>query len=187
MLTQTLDVFDGYDHIVTPAPSCLAALAHEYAPLAEDDDELGGRLERLSASLVDVAAFLDGPGRPPDGTRFATEATQRVGVHRFCQCSNVLGRDDRLERLLAELTTATVVPIAEAEVCCGFGGSSSIAAPEVSATIAERKLANIDAARVDIVVADNPGCILHLRGAIAARGDGPPVLHLAEFLAAGSG
>jgi Fe-S oxidoreductase len=72
----------------------------------------------------------------------------------------------------------------EANVCCGFGGSTSFDAPEVARGIVERKLSNIDSTGADVLVTDNPGCVLHLRGAAHASGRRLRVQHLAEIMAA---
>jgi Fe-S oxidoreductase len=66
--------------------------------------------------------------------------------------------------------------------CCGFGGSFSFEHPEVSGHVAEAKLAAASAA-APIVVADNPGCIMHLRRQVRARGMSLRVLHFAELIA----
>jgi L-lactate dehydrogenase complex protein LldF len=75
------------------------------------------------------------------------------------------------------------VPLPEADTCCGFGGSTSVRNPELAAGILDRKLGCVDRTQAPIVVTDNPGCILHLRGGLHASGRGVRVLHLAEYLA----
>jgi L-lactate dehydrogenase complex protein LldF len=111
-------------------------------------------------------------------------AGARVTVHRFCQGSNLLGAGDRLERLIADLCAIELAPLAETEVCCGFGGSTSLTAPEVSHGILTRKLDNVVASGARVLVTDNPGCVLHLRGGVDASGLRVRVVHVAEFLAA---
>jgi len=71
----------------------------------------------------------------------------------------------------------------EGEVCCGFGGSTSLDHPQVAREIAERKLDNVAETAATVLVSDNPGCILHLRGVAAARGMPLRVAHVAELLA----
>ena len=134
--------------------------------------------------MFDLVSLLDGPGCPFDQPALVrwNEATKRVGVHRFCQTTNVLRRDDELEVLIEKLTGIELVELPEATVCCGFGGASSVKAPEVAEAIVRRKLACVDDARIDLLITDNPGCILHLRAAVAAAGNGPEVMHVAEFL-----
>jgi Fe-S oxidoreductase len=54
----------------------------------------------------------------------------------------------------------------------------------VAARILERKLANVRVTGARILVTDNPGCILHLRGGIRAQQLPVHVLHIAELVAA---
>ena len=100
---------------------------------------------------------------------------------------NCLGLHDEGRRAL-EALGVDVAEMAESSTCCGFGGSFSLDHPAVSERIVRRKLNNIAATGAHTVVADNPGCIMHLRGAIdAARknhpeANSPRVLHIAELL-----
>jgi Fe-S oxidoreductase len=71
----------------------------------------------------------------------------------------------------------------EAAVCCGFGGSTSLERPEMAREIAARKLDNVAQTDAAVLVTDNPGCLLHLRGAADARGMTLRVAHVAEILA----
>jgi hypothetical protein len=94
----------------------------------------------------------------------------------------VLGHGDEMEQLIGE-HGGGVAPLAEREVCCGFGGSTSFAHPEVAQGIVERKLGCIADTGAPTVVTDNPGCQLHLRAAAARSGPAVEVRHLAEVLA----
>ena len=183
MARDTIVALEGSDDVVTPAPSCVVAMLKEYRTLFDDDPAWQARAQRLAERVYDLVGYLSGPGRLPAGS-LASGASDAVAVHRFCQGSNMLDAGDRLERLIAELTGVEVVPLYEAEVCCGFGGSTSVRAPEISAGILERKLANVGAAGAPILVTDNPGCVLHLRGGADAARAPFRVMHVAEFLAA---
>lgn len=178
MLAQTTATFDGPHDVVTPASSCLAMLTHDGPAL----DPEGTR--SIAARSYDLISYLTtGPGRLPAGSLDDGSRTP-ITVHRFCQASNVLGRGDAIERFVAEVTGAPVIALDEASECCGFGGSTSLRNPGVSEGILARKLDRIDHSGARIVVTDNPGCIIHLRGGIDASGRSVRVLHLAEFLAA---
>jgi L-lactate dehydrogenase complex protein LldF len=177
MLSQTAATFEGPHDVVTPASSCLAMLTHDGPAL----DPEGSR--SIAARSYDLISYLTtGPGRLPAGSLDDGDRTP-ITVHRFCQASNVLGRGDAIERFVAEVTGAPVVALDEAAECCGFGGSTSLRNPEVSEGILDRKLRRIDESGARIVVTDNPGCILHLRGGADASGRPIRILHLAEFLA----
>jgi Fe-S oxidoreductase len=68
-------------------------------------------------------------------------------------------------------------------VCCGFGGSTSLTAPEVAAGILARKLGCVDDTGVGTLITDNPGCVIHMRGGAHASGRALRVLHVGEYLA----
>ena len=71
----------------------------------------------------------------------------------------------------------------ESSACCGFGGSFSFDHPKVAERVVRRKLKHIDETGAGVVVTDNPGCILHLRGAAEASGRSLRIAHLAEIMA----
>ncbi len=47
----------------------------------------------------------------------------------------------------------------------------------------DRKLASIDAVDPDVVIASNPGCLLHMSRGARARGTHARMLHLVDLLA----
>jgi iron-sulfur cluster protein len=179
---QTIEALEGADDVVTPAPSCVVAMAHDYRRLFRDEPAWAERAARLAPRVHDLVAYLTGPARLPHGA-LADGDRDPVTVHRFCQSSNVLGRRGEMEELLRDVCRVPVRPLAEAEVCCGFGGSTSLSAPEVAAGVLDRKLSCVDDTGAGILVTDNPGCVLHLRGGAHASARPLRVLHLAEYLA----
>jgi Fe-S oxidoreductase len=94
----------------------------------------------------------------------------------------VLGIADIGPRLL-RLAGFSVEELPEATVCCGFGGATSIEYPEVGQGIVQRKLENVRSTDARVLCTDNPGCVLHLRGAAEAAGDRFDVRHVVELLA----
>ena len=133
---------------------------------------LAGYLDQQGA--LDVGPATDAP---------AGDGPVSVAVHRFCQSSNVLGAGDVVETTIEAATGSPTTVLRECETCCGFGGSTSILRPEVAAPVLARKLACVAESEADVLVTDNPGCALHLRGGAAAAGLDVEVLHLAEYLA----
>lgn len=176
----------GADYIVSAANSCVAAITHDYPHLFRDDAAWQARAARLAPRVLDLASFLQQVAKLPDGA-LAPVARGGEGpaltYHPFCQSLNVLHADGAARWLLESVCGLQLRELAEADVCCGFGGSTSFIAPEVGQGIAERKLANIDATGATVLVTDNPGCLMHLRGAADAGGRTTlRVRHLAEVL-----
>jgi Fe-S oxidoreductase len=66
--------------------------------------------------------------------------------------------------------------------CCGFGGTYTIKYPEISAAQLEKKLKAAEETRVEILVTECPGCIMHLRGGADKQKRNISVLHLSEIL-----
>lgn len=181
MAQQTIEAMEGEADVVTPAPSCAVMITHEYARLFRDDPGWAARADRLAQRTTDLVSYLSGPARLPPGS-LAGPATP-VTVHRFCQSGTVLGMTNEMEDLLEHLASAEVATLPENGVCCGFGGSTSVTAPEVAAGILARKLECADVTNAPTLVSDNPGCILHMRGGVDASGRSLGVVHMAEFLA----
>jgi Fe-S oxidoreductase len=183
---QTIAMLEetGADYIVSAANSCVAAMTHDYSHLFQNDPEWRARAERLESRVLDLATFLMQVAKVKPGALAGRGSPEILTYHPFCQTLNVLHADHAAVELLQSVCGLTVRPLAEANVCCGFGGSTSFDAPEVGRGIVERKFANVDATGASVLVTDNPGCVLHLRGAAAASGRRLQVKHLSEVVAA---
>jgi Fe-S oxidoreductase len=183
---QTIRVLEetGADYVVSAANSCVAAITHDYPHLLRDEPDWQARSARLAGRVLDLATFLDRIAGLAPGQLATPKIADRSTYHPFCQTRNVLHADASARRLLEEVCGLELHPLPEAEVCCGFGGSTSFEAPEVAQGIVERKLANVDSTRATVLISDNPGCLMHLRGAAHASGRRSlRVRHLAEVLA----
>ena len=183
MARQTIEALESSSNeIVTPAPSCVIAMQEHWPDLFRDEPETLDRAAAVSSRVHDLAAWLDGPGRLPDSS--LTSSSQSAWTaHRFCQASNRGDPFARIDQLVERLTGETPLPLEEPEVCCGFGGLTSMAAPEVGEGILDRKLNCVAESGCDTLITNNPGCALHLRAGAVARGAAHETLHYAEFLA----
>lgn len=173
-----LDVFECYDAIVSPSGSCAAMVGHWYPRLVDDDrervDRVVARTHELSAYLVEVRGHVD----------LGATLDTKVTMHDACHGLRLLGLKSAPRRLL-EAAGATLVEMAEPELCCGFGGTFSEKHPEISGPIADDKLAGAAASGADWLVAGDSGCLMHLEGRRRRSGVGPPGIHYAELLAQG--
>ena len=183
---QTISLLEetGADYVISAANSCVAAITHDYPHLLRDEPDWQARSKRLAERVLDLATFLDRIAGLAPGQLAIGKTEERFTYHPFCQTRNVLHADASARRLLQEVCGLELLPLPEAGVCCGFGGSTSFEAPEVSQGIVDRKLANVDLTQATVLISDNPGCLMHLRGAAHASGRRSlRVRHLAEVLA----
>jgi Fe-S oxidoreductase len=168
------------DRIVVPSSSCAITIARDYPRIlfaepvwAERARRLGDRITAFTPYAAELARQSGVKGRSRD---------VRATYHDACQSANVLAIHDEPRALLRDVAQVEIVEMAESAVCCGFGGSFSFEYPEVANRVLERKLENIEATGLDCVIADNPGCLTHLRGGFDARRKPVRVRHIAEVL-----
>ena len=186
MAKQTIEVLEAVqaDWIVSAGASCAIAIAHDYAELLAGEPHWQARAQRIAERTLDLLSFVDRVADPPQLPLRADAAT--VTVHSFCQTTNVMGSGDAGRRLL-ERAGIAVRELPEAGVCCGFGGSTSLDHPALAQQIAHRKLENVRATGAAVLVTDNPGCLLHLRGAANVAHDRFVVRHVVEVMVEGVG
>jgi L-lactate dehydrogenase complex protein LldE len=111
-------------------------------------------------------------------------AALKVAVHTNCHMRRLLGVTEPPLDVLRRAGAEPVV-LADAEQCCGFGGSFAMLEPAISAALADAKLANLATARDDgaaCLASSDLGCLMHLGGRLTRTGDDFPVLHLAELV-----
>jgi L-lactate dehydrogenase complex protein LldE len=153
-----LDVFDGYDAIVSPSGSCAAMVHHWYERVLDGKD--AERARRIAARTFELTQYLvDELNQPDVGAR--VDAT--VTVHDACHGLRLLGVKHPARTLL-EVAGATLIEMAESEACCGFGGTFAAKHPEMSIPMADGKLSSAHATGARWLVAGDTGCLLHLAG-----------------------
>ena len=103
----------------------------------------------------------------------------RVTYHDSCSGLRELGIKDQPRRLLASVRGLELAEMADAEVCCGFGGTFAVKYPDISNAMVEKKTANV-AATDRSVARRRSGCLLNM--AKAGREGRIAVRHVAKCL-----
>lgn len=175
---RTVELFAAAEHVVVPSGSCAWMVKHEYSGLMTSAagrtaaEQLAGRTHELSQFLVKVL------GR----RRFRSAVGGTLTYHDSCHLLRGLHESESPRTLLREVTGARFVELPGSDECCGFGGSFSVRLPEVSTAILDKKLANVEAAGADCVVACDAGCLMQMRGGLSRKGSRVRALHLADVL-----
>jgi L-lactate dehydrogenase complex protein LldE len=179
------------DYIVAPSGSCTTMVRKFYAELFEGDPEAISRVQKIAPRIHELSEFLvdvlgiEGVGS--DDTAPTAVTGGRVTYHDCCHLLRELGVA-RQPRLLIESVPGTeLIEMDRSESCCGFGGTFSVKYPEISSAIGDEKIASIERSGADTVVACDSSCLMQIAGLAARRGLGIRCIHLAEFLASGSG
>jgi glycolate oxidase iron-sulfur subunit len=84
--------------------------------------------------------------------------------------------------LLASIPDLDIVPLEEADWCCGSAGTYNVTQPDLARSILERKVANIVRSGADTVVTANPGCLMQIQSGLRSAGSTVRVVHLLDLL-----
>jgi L-lactate dehydrogenase complex protein LldE len=160
-------VFAPYEAIVSPSASC-TGMVRDHCP------ELAGRVYELTEFIVDRLGVVD------VGASFP----HRVTLHPTCHALRVLKLGERPRRLLEAVRGIDLVPLEEAEECCGFGGTFAVKNADTSIAMLSDKLRRILDTRAEVCTAADTSCLMHIGGALRRQRAGVRTLHLAEILAA---
>jgi L-lactate dehydrogenase complex protein LldE len=158
-------VFGGYEAVVSPSASC-TAMVREHAP--------GVPVFELTEFLVDRLGVVD------VGATFP----HRVTLHPTCHSLRLLKVGDRPRRLLEAVRGIDLVPLEEAEECCGFGGTFAVKNADTSMAMLSDKLRRVLDTRAEVCTAADTSCLMHIGGALRRQRAGVRTMHLAEILAA---
>ena len=175
---RTVAVFRDAETVIVPSGSCAWMVKHEYPGLLRGLAEAADA-ERLAARTYEFSQFLV---RRLGRTTFESDVEGPLAYHDSCHLLRGLHEGAAPRTLLHNLSGAEVVPLPGSDECCGFGGSFSVRLPEVSTSILERKLANLEASGARCLVACDAGCLMQIRGGLARRNSPLRALHLAEVL-----
>jgi L-lactate dehydrogenase complex protein LldE len=157
-------IFGEFDAVVSPSSSCVGTVREEWG--MENVFELSELLvHRLG--VEDVGASFRGC----------------VAYHPTCHSLRVTKVGDAPIRLLRKVRRLELVQVANAEECCGFGGTFSLKNADVSNAMLSDKCDAIEASGADFCTALDGSCLLQIGGGLSRRGSRTRVLHLAEILA----
>jgi L-lactate dehydrogenase complex protein LldE len=158
-------VFGGYDVVVSPSSSCVGTVREFYGleNVFEFSELLVHRL-----GVEDVGAVFP----------------YRVAYHPTCHSLRVTHVGDAPLRLLQHVRDLELVELADAEECCGFGGTFAIKNADTSSAILADKCARVEQSGAEVCTALDASCLLQIGGGLARRRSPVRAQHLAEILAA---
>lgn len=159
----------GTEAIIITASGC-GAMLREYGHLLRADRQYAEKAAQISALCRDPVELIESLPIPPVGRG------RRVAFQAPCTLQHALRLDGRVEKVLAQ-AGFEVLAVEEAGVCCGSAGSYSILQPELAGELRERKLANLQKHKPEIIATANIGCLTHLQA-----GSEVPVVHWLELL-----
>jgi glycolate oxidase iron-sulfur subunit len=170
-----IDAFAGGDlPVVVNAAGCGAHLK-AYGDVLHQDPAWALRARAFAARVRDATEVVrPRPGRVP--------GPLRVVYQDACHLAHGQRIRSQPRALLRAIEGVTVAEIADAERCCGSAGIYNVTQPDISRELQRQKIAAILAARPDVVVSANPGCVLQIAAGLREAGSRVPVVHVMRFL-----
>jgi len=173
-----LEVFADQTTIVAPSGSCVA-MVRNYYPMLFKDHPLAVPAQRCGGRIFEFAEFLV---RRLGRTKLGAGFPHRVGFHNSCHSYRELGVRSEPESLLHEVEGLELIALGGEPECCGFGGLFSVKYAPISSTMTRSRLEKFEQAGVEVIVSNDPGCIMQMRQECQRRQSRVQVLHLAEVL-----
>jgi L-lactate dehydrogenase complex protein LldE len=158
------EIFSEYEAVVSPSSSCVGTVRQAWG--VENVFELSELLVR-KLEVEDVGASFP----------------ERVAYHPTCHSLRVTRVGDAPLRLLRNVRGLDLVEPANAEECCGFGGTFALKNAETSSAMLADKCDAIEASGATVCTALDASCLLQIGGGLSRRGSRVRPLHLAEILA----
>lgn len=177
VVRHTLRTFAGDLPVLLPSGSCAQMLRHgnplqfEKEPDLAEVESLAHRTWEFADFVVNALGVKTWPGR----------YDARIAFHRNCH-NRGTGSEAASLALLESIEGATVLPFGEAEQCCGFGGTFSVAFPNISSGMGTLKLEHVRAVKPDVLVSGDMSCMMHLGGLAEREGKPIKTRHIAQVM-----
>jgi glycolate oxidase iron-sulfur subunit len=163
--------------IVAHAGGC-AAMLREYGDLLHDDPEWRDAAQIRSAHVLDFAEALARlPLRPQ-----LKGSGERVGLQNSCHLVNVLRAGEWPVAWLQHVDGDTFVALPSQDRCCGSAGVYNFNEPAMAQAILGGHLDEVETARLDRWIVNNPGCAMQCQAGVAERESHTRVTQLADYL-----
>jgi len=178
-----VEVFAGYEAVVTPSGSCAGMVRELYPRLAADagDHALAARVADLAPRVFELSELLV---RRLGVTDVGAYYPHRVTYHPTCHSLRVLKVGDAPLRLLRAVRGIDLVELPQSQECCGFGGTFAVKNADTSMAMLSDKLRHVLDTRAEVCTAGDNSCLMHIGGALSRQRTGVRAVHLAEILAA---
>jgi glycolate oxidase iron-sulfur subunit len=162
---------EGLDAVVINASGCGTTVKDYGFMFRTEPGDLPEKAATIAALAMDVSEVLTKFAYAP--TRAKPDLT--VAYHAACSLQHGQKITGVPKDLLKRAGFAVKEP-AEGHLCCGSAGTYNLLQPEISGKLRERKLANLDRTRADLIASGNIGCLTQLAGGTM------PTVHTVELL-----
>jgi glycolate oxidase iron-sulfur subunit len=155
---KNIEAFErsGADFIGVNAAGC-GAMMKEYGHLLADDPAWATRAANVATRVRDVSELLAAAG-PRAGGPLPVKVTYDAPCH-LLHAQRIAAPPLAVLRAIPDLT---LIPLTDAEQCCGAAGIYNLLEPATSNAVLAPKLRHIASTGADWVATGNPGCLMQI-------------------------
>jgi glycolate oxidase iron-sulfur subunit len=175
----SIDAFEpvAADFIGINAAGC-GSVMKEYGELLKDDPGYATRAAAFSRKVLDVSQILAGSGL----TGKLHPVNLKATYHDACHLAHGQRVRSEPRALLAAVPGLQLVPLRDADFCCGSAGIYNLLHPELAREFLNRKLDRLAETGAQVVVSGNPGCLLQIAMGLRQRKIPMRAAHTVEVL-----
>jgi glycolate oxidase iron-sulfur subunit len=173
-----IDAFEktGAQFIAVNAAGC-GAMMKEYGHLLAGDPEWAARAANVSTRVRDVSELLAAAG-PREGGPLPLRVTYDAPCH-LLHAQRIVAPPLAVLGAIPELE---LIPLTDAEQCCGAAGIYNLIEPDTSNTVLAPKLRHIVSTGADWVTTGNPGCLMQIGAGLRRANARARVIHPVDLL-----
>jgi L-lactate dehydrogenase complex protein LldE len=178
-IKNQIDAFESSDYVIGIAGSC-SGMFTEYPHMFGEGDPYKEKAIDLANKSYEFTQFLYRVlGLEDLGATFNGE---KATYHRSCHMTRILGEREAPFILLDKVKGLELLSLPHLENCCGFGGTFSVKAPEISKMMVAEKTRDILSTGAEILISADLGCLMNIGGKLNRDGKKVRVMHIAEIL-----
>lgn len=186
LLEQNYKLFtaEEFDYLITPCATCTSTIKEVWSKFSDNyHHEKKLKIKEIADKTMDISQFL------VDVLKVDAEAVEEkanaesITYHDPCHLNRSLGITAQPRKVLGLNPEYKLTEMAEANRCCGSGGSFTLAHYDLSKDIGQRKRNNIVASKATTVATSCPACMMQMMDVLSRNDDQIKVRHVIEVYA----
>ncbi|MBC8088436.1 MAG: 4Fe-4S dicluster domain-containing protein [Phycisphaerae bacterium] len=179
---KNIAAFEGSDasYIAINSAGC-GAMIKEYAHLLRDDAAWHKRAVDVSAKARDISELLV-HGGAASAMHTGASLPLRVTYDAPCHLMHAQRVTTPPLTVLSSIPGMQLVPLTDADQCCGSAGIYNLIEPDTSDAVLAPKLARIAESQAAYVATGNPGCLMQIGAGLMLSGSQARAVHPVDLL-----
>ena len=185
LMDHNLEIFEkeNFDVLITACATCTATIKNLWPNVYPNPSSgIQARLKALAGRTLDINAFLVDQVMPKQALSKECAGKETVTYHDPCHLKKSLGVTAQ-PRQIIRAAGCRLVEMADADKCCGMGGSFNLYHYDLSSAIGQLKQNSITDTGCATVATGCPACMMQISDMLAKAGANVRVRHPVELYA----